>query len=172
MKIQILNSLKGKIAQRLVNWRIRKNFLQLHNKEVNLPTSSTAVKNVLILLPLNDDFLDPAMTLIRHLRQYFQHWHFMLLDTRKIPAEKLDRFELPNFDFIEDLNKKNFQLVLDLNFEQDLRIRYLVGSMNIPYRLHLQYSDASIYNMFAQISPENFKNFQHVFNYLKSSFVV
>ncbi len=98
------------MARQLVNWRIRKNYAWLHNKEVNLPISSTAVKNVLILLPLNEIFLDPAMTLIRHLRQHFQNWHFMILDTRKIPAEKLDRFELPTFDFIEDLTEKRFSI--------------------------------------------------------------
>ena len=112
------------------------------------------------------------MTLVRHLRQYFKKWHFMILDVSKIPVEQLDRFNLPLPDFVADLAKKDFQLVLDLNFEHELRNRYLIGGMRIPYRLHLHFSDSPVYNMFAQIKPENFKSFDHVFDYLKSSFII
>ncbi|OGB65778.1 MAG: hypothetical protein A2Y94_06270 [Caldithrix sp. RBG_13_44_9] len=167
-----MGSIKSRIARSLVSWRIKKNYRQLAKSEVHFPVTAAEVKNVLILLPLNGLYLDSAMTLVRHLRQHFQKWHFMILDLGKIPADKLDRFQLPTPDFVAELDKNDFQLVLDLNFEHDLRIHYLIGSMKIPYRLHLQFSDSAVYNMFAQIKPDNFKSFHHVFDYLQSSFIV
>jgi hypothetical protein len=165
-----MSSIKSRIAHSLVSWRIRNNYRRFLKGEVHFPVTATEVRNVLILLPLNELYLDAAMILVRHLRQHFKQWHFMILDLGKIPADKLDRFRLPTPDFVTELDKNDFQLVLDLNFEHDLRIRYLIGSMNIPYRLHLQFSDSAIYNMYAQIKPDNFKSFHHVFDYLKSSF--
>jgi len=157
-----MGSIKSNIAHWLVNWRIRNNYRQLLKNEVRFPVAAAEVRNVLIFLPLDEHYLDAAMTLVRHLRQHFQPWHFLIMDVAKIPADKLDRYQLPIPGFISELEKNDFQLVLDLNFEHDLRIRYLIGSMKIPYRLHLQFSDFAIYNMFAQIKPDNFKSFNHV----------
>ena len=167
-----MDSIKSSIAHWLVSWRIKNNYRQLLKNEVHFPVAAAEVRNVLIFLPLDEQYLDAAMTLVRHLRQHFQPWHFMIMDVAKIPADKTDRYQLPVPGFISELEKNDFQLVLDLNFEHDLRIRYLIGSMKIPYRLHLQFSDSAIYNMFAQIKPDNFKSFNHVFDYLKSSFTV
>jgi len=168
----IMTSIKSNIAHSLVSWRTRNNYKQLAKNDVYFPASASEIKNVLILFPLNEAHQDAAMSLVRHLRQHFQKWHFMILDIGKIPADKLDRFRLPTPDFIDELAKNDFQLVLDLNFEHDLRIRYLVGLLRIPYRLHLRFSDSAIYNMFAQIKLDDFKSFDHVFDYLKSSFIV
>jgi hypothetical protein len=168
----IMSSIKSNIARSLVSWRTRSNYKQLSKNDVYFPASASEIKNVLILLPLNEAHQDAAMTLVRHLRQHFKKWHFMILDVSKIPVEQLDCFNLPSPDFVDELAKNDFQLVLDLNFEHDLRNRYLIGRLKIPYRLHLQFSDLATYNMFAQIKPDDFKSFDHVFDYLQSSFIV
>lgn len=116
--------------------------------------------------------MDAALTLMRHLRQHFTKWHFMVLDVRKIPREQQDRYDLPSDQFINDLRKHEFQLVVDLNFQPDLRMKLIIGMLEITYRLHIQVTDSNDYNMFARINPDEFKGFNHVFNYLKSSFMV
>ena len=96
----------------------------------------------------------------------------MALDVNKIPVEKLDRYNLPNREFIDELARSKFKLVLDLNFELDLRMNYLVGMLKIPYRLHLQTADSDFYNICTQTDPLKFQNFDHVFAYLQNSFII
>jgi hypothetical protein len=164
--------LKTKIADWYVWWKTYFNFRNLAKNPLNFPVSDKNVKNVLIFLPLDDAYMDAALTLIRHLRQYFKKWHFMALDVRKIPPDKLDRMNLPGPEFLQDLQINEFQLAIDLNFTHDIRMRYLMGKLTIPYRLHLQFSDSTTYNLFTVTNQENFAGFHHVFNYLKSGFVV
>jgi hypothetical protein len=153
-------------------WKTRRSLKKLSEQSVNLPINAKQIKNVLILLPRQEEFVDAAMTLVRHLRQHFKSWHFMLLDIDKIAAHKLDRFNLPNKTFIEVLLKSKFQLVMNLNFEPDVRMDYLTAILRIPYRLHIQSPNSNYYNMFAQINEADFKSFHHVFSYLKSGFQV
>lgn len=161
-----------KLTKYLVSLKTLKNIRQLSRIPVSLPTPAREVKNVLVILPLEETYLDAAMTLVRHLRQSFPVWHFMILDISKIPADELDKYDLPGPQFMENLKSSDFQLLVDLNFEENLRIKYLVGLLQMPYRLHLHPSDSDYYNMYARINREDFKGYNHVLNYLKSSFLV
>jgi len=167
-----MSSFKNNVAKIYVGWKTIRTFRRLSKQTVDFPISAKEVKNVLVLLPVDEEYMDAALTLMRHLRQHFTHWHFMVLDVRKIPKEQKDRYELPSDQFINDLGKNEFKLVIDLNFESDLRMKLIIGMLGIPYRLHIQVVDSNDYNMFARINREEFKGFNHVFNYLKSSFTV
>jgi hypothetical protein len=124
--------------------------------------SAKQIKNVLILLPRQEEYIDAAMTLVRHLRQHFKSWHFMLLDIDKIATHKLDRLNLPNNTFVEELLKSKFQLVMNLNFEPDIRMDYLTAILRIPYRLHTQASNSKYYHKFARNTETDFKSYHHV----------
>ena len=162
--------LKPLISQQYVYWKTLRNLKQLSKSPVSFPIRSDEVKNVLVLLPTDDEYLDAAFNLVRKLREYFKKWHFMVLNVNKIPEEKLDRFDLPNHRFISDLRQNRFQLVLDLNFYMDIRLNYLVGMLKIPYRLHLQFTESDYYNIYSHTNLNNFKDLNHVFDHLKNSF--
>ena len=168
---EIKNTFKAFFKEQVVYWRTKRNLRKLAKMPLSFPVDAKGINNVLILLPRDEEHMDSAMTLVRKLRQHFTNWHFMALNVNKIPAEKLDRYNLPNLDFIGELEKNKFQLVLDLNFVLDLRMNYLVGMLNIPYRLHLQTSDSDFYNICAYTDPVTFKSFDHVFAYLQNSFI-
>jgi len=167
-----MSTFKNTVARSYVGWKTYLSFRKLSKKTFQFPVSAKEVKNVLVLLPLDEEYMDAALTLMRHLRQHFSKWHFMVLDVRKIPREQQDRYDLPSDQFIDELRKHEFQLVVDLNFQPDLRMKFIIGMLEIPYRLHIQVKDSNDFNMFARINQEEFKGFNHVFNYLKSSFAV
>jgi len=166
------NSLKAFLKEQVVFWRTKGNLRKLSKIPLNFPVDAKEIKNVLVLLPRDEEYQDSAMTLVRNLRHHFTSWHFMALDVNKIPVEKLDRYNLPNREFIDELARSKFKLVLDLNFELDLRMNYLVGMLKIPYRLHLQTADSDFYNICTQTDPLKFQNFDHVFAYLQNSFII
>ncbi|UCF64646.1 MAG: hypothetical protein JSW33_02090, partial [bacterium] len=114
-----MSTFKNSIARLYVGWKTYLSFRRLSKEAVQFPILAGEVKNVLVLLPLEEEFMDAALTLMRHLRQHFTKWHFMVLDVRKIPREQQDRYDLPSDQFINDLRKHEFQLVVDLNFQPD-----------------------------------------------------
>ncbi len=162
--------LKSQISKTYVFLKTYYKLRKLFKKTVDFPTPASYVKNVLIFLPQQDHLVDAAMTFVRHLRQYFKKWHFMILNVDKITTDKLNKFNLPNQSFINELELNDFQLVLNLNFEPDLRMDFLAVMLKIPYRLHVQSSKKDIYNILIQISRDDFKSYHQVFEYLKSSF--
>ncbi len=165
-------SVKLKFAPLLVWWKTFRNMKRLNKLGLQLPQPASEIKNVLILLPLDEEHLDAAMTLVRHLRQHFQIWHFMVLDVKRIPSEQLDRFHLPLQTFVDNLAGNDFQLVIDLNFIPDFRFKYLIGSLNIHYRLGVLQQESDYYNLHVHLKQEEFKGFVHILNSLKSSFVL
>ncbi len=167
-----MSRIRSQLSRWLVTWKTRGIFRKLVHIPVQFPVSASQVKNALVLLPFEENYLDPAMTMVRNLRQHFKKWHFMILDVNKIPPDKLDSYLLPGHALIEELQRNPFQLVINLNFEEDLRIKYLIGMLQPGYRLHVQDSDSDYYNMLAPINREEFTSFNHVLNYLKSSFLV
>ncbi len=164
--------LKIQISKIYVFLKTYQKLRKLFKKTVDFPTSASYVKNVLILLPRKGHLVDAAMIFIRHLRQYYKRWHFMILNVDKITTDKLNKFDLPNRSFISELELNNFQLILNLNFEPDMRMDFLAVMLKIPYRLHVQSSKKDIYNILIQINKDNFKSYHHVFEYLKSSFLL
>ena len=165
-----MSSLKLRFAPLFVWWKTFANLRRLNKIPLQLPKSALEIKNVLILLPLNPEFVDAAMTMVRHLRQHFRVWHYMVLDVNRIPAEQLDSFHLPVQSFLDNLIANDFQLVIDLNFEPDLRVKYLIGLLNITYRLSVQSQESDYYNLYVHVNREEFKGFGGVLNSLKSSF--
>jgi hypothetical protein len=167
-----MSQLKSFFIKLYIFWKTRKGLKKLKHTSVSFPLPSTHIENVLILLPEQADFVDAALTLIRHVRQYFPDWHFMILDINKIPEKNLDKFRLPTQEFIDDLQKSHFQLAVNLNFHPNKRIDYLIVRLEIPYRLcTLKNAHSEYYNMFAKIEPEAFTGYHHVLVYLKSTFV-
>lgn len=164
--------LKKQISKVYVYLKTSRKLRKLSQKNVDFPTSASHIKNVLILLPRQEHLVGAAMTLVRHLRQYFKPWHFMILDVDKITEDKLNKYDLPNQSFINELKLNAFQLALNLNFEPDSRMDFLVVMLKVPYRLNIQSSKTDIYNILAQINEEKFTSYHHVFAYLKSSFIL
>jgi hypothetical protein len=166
-----MQALKSYLTHLYFFLRTTRKIKKLSQHSVDLPMSAQNIKNVLIILPLEEKLTDAAMTLIRHIRQYFNKWHFMILNLNKLNADKLDKFGLPNQSFLKEIAQNDFQLSVNLNFMRDLRSDYIITILNIPYRLHIHSESSDYYNMCAQIRQENFTSYRHVLESLKNSFI-
>jgi hypothetical protein len=166
-----MQALKSYLTHLYFFLKTTRKIKKLSEHSVDLPMSAQNIKNVLIILPLEEKFVDAAMTLIRHIRQYFNEWHFMILNLNKLNEGKLDRFGLPNQSFLKELAPNDFQLSVNLSFGRDLRSDYIITILKIPYRLHIYSASSDYYNMCAQLRRENFTSYHHVLESLKSSFI-
>ena len=162
---------KSLFVRRYVCWKTRPNFKELNKMPVNIPVEADKLKNILIILPKRVEYVDSALALVRELRRHFTQWHYMMLDIDKILSHKLNRLNLPNEEFIGELEKDKFDLVLDLNFDFNIRILYIIGMLKIPYRLHLQSSSDNYYNIIVRANRTAPLNFDFVVNYLQTIFL-
>ena len=166
-----MQDLKSIFTEKYVHWKTRKLFRNMKKTSLELPIKISAVKNVLIILPVNMEYMDAAMLFVRKIRKVFRPWHYMILDIDKIKDEQLNRLRLPRQAFTDELKNNKFDLVLDLNFEPDLRILYLIGLLQIPLRLRLHPLPQNHYNIIVNTDRQNFKNFDSVLQNLQTIFV-
>lgn len=162
--------LKEFVAETYARWKTRRVFKEMGKTSLSFPISTDRIQNVLVILPHEMDYVDSAISLIRNLRQLFTDWHFMVLDMDKILHHKLNRLNLPNQNFVEEMRSKDFQLALDLNFEFDKRVGYLLGMLRIPHRIHLSSNSDNFYNIVMHIDRSSFHDFDFVLNYLQTIF--
>lgn len=165
--------LKASLTRIFVAWKTRRFLKEFNERPVSFPVPASTVKNVLVILPRQVEHVDAAMALVRQLRNYYTEWHYMVLDMDKIMKDKLNRLDLPNDQFIEELSKNKFDFSLDLNSNLDIRIAYLLSMLKIDYRLHFLPAAEKYYNIIVQMNMNNshFKNFDFVVNSLKTIFV-
>jgi len=159
------------LAQKYVSWNTKKDLDELETISVSVPLSPGKVKSVLIVLPRQMELVDAAVSLVHDLKKEFPAWRFMVLDMDKVLSHKLNRLDLPNNQFIQELSDNSFDLVLDLNDGYDLRVAYLLVKLKIPYRLHLSEIPNNYYNIFVQSGDKNSQDFTYVLRYLKKIFV-
>ncbi len=166
-----MSGIKSYLAEKYVYWFTRSTLKRLNDYSMNYPIDAGEIRNVLIVLPRDTEYLDAAISTIQKLRQFYSQWHYMVMDIDKVLPHKLNRLGLPNDEFIKELEKSQFQLVLDLNFETDDRIKYLITKLKIPYRLHLKTEPEEYYNIVVQPHQDPAKNFDFVLTYLHKIFV-
>ncbi len=152
-------------------WKTRHSFNYLNNLSLKYPIKSGELKNVLIILPRQMEYIDPAIVFVRRFKQHFRHWQYMILDIDKVLSDKLNFLDLPNENFIKKLSVANFDLAVDLNQEFDLRIGYLVTLLKIPYRVHLMNNDGKYYNIMVKSRSTTYQNYDFVLKYLKTIFI-
>ncbi|GAB4368218.1 MAG: hypothetical protein Kow0042_09250 [Calditrichia bacterium] len=164
-------SLKSALVEKYIYWKTRGVYKELEKTPLTLPLKATEVKNVLVILPLDMERVDAAISLVNKLRKHFANWHYMMLDVEKIKKDQLNRLELPGQEFMDDLKKYHFDMVLDLNFEYDARIKYLIAMLRVPLRVRLFALQKNQYNIVIQSDRSRFKNFDFVFNNLTRIFM-
>ncbi len=163
--------LKSWFAEKYVSWETKKELQELDKISISVPLPLKSVKQVLVILPRQMEYVDAAVSLVHDLKRQFSGWKFMVLDIDKMLPQKLNRLDLPNHQFISELGQKHFDLVLDLNDSYDLRIAYLLVKLKIPYRLHLAEVPDNYYNIFVQPGNKQKSNFSYVLDYLKKIFI-
>ncbi len=166
-----MSAIKSYLTEHYINWKTRRNRKALNNQSMNFPLSSSEIRNVLIILPRETNYLDPAVAAIQKIRQHYDSWHYMVLDVDKILPQKLNKLGLPNEEFLKELEKKKFDLVLDLNFGSDHKIRYLILMLKIRFRIHLLSTADDLYNIIVQTNRESLQNFGFILNNLKTIIV-
>ncbi len=165
-----MNGLKPFLTEKYVKLKTWRVFKEIDKTPMAIPMPANTVRNVMIVLPRQVEYVDSAVALIRKLRRHFSRWNYMVLDLDKVLAHKLNRLNLPNRNFLQELEKNTFDLVINLNFEFDIRTAYLVVMLKIPYRVNLFPGYGNFYNVVIQPRSNDSKNFDFVLEYLQTIF--
>jgi hypothetical protein len=165
-----MSNLKTYFVEQYVKLKTMGILKQLDRTPVMFPIKADVIKNVLVILPRSVEYVDAAVSLVRKLRKIFSRWNFMMLDIDKIKPADINRLGLPNQAFMDDLHKKNFEMVLDLNFDFDIRIAYLVALLEIKYRLHPHTDREDFYNIAVNAHHAPVQNYDFVLHHVERIF--
>ena len=166
-----MNRIKPFLTEKYVKYKTWRLFKEIDKTPMTIPMPAERVRNVLIILPREVELVDSAVALIRKLRKHFSRWNYMVLDLDKVLTHKLNRLNLPNQNFLQELEKNAFDLVINLNYKFDIRTAYLVVMLKIPYRINLFPAYDEFYNVVIHPRKDNSRNFNFVLEYLQTIFV-
>ncbi len=158
------------ISEKYATYKCNRLFARLSENHIQYPQKAENLHAVLVILPRQVDYTDSAIRLVNQLRQDYTAWKFKMLDVDKIPPTALNRLELPSDAYISELKQLKSGLVLDLNFDLDIRTAYLIAMLNIPFRVHLLPTAGEYYNIIVQTSQKQPADFEYVRDHVRMIF--
>ena len=119
-------------------------------------TNTSSIKNILIIFPLKEDAFSVALYAFRNLkRRENTNYYYLINSVQKnhfhLPGyifdvfynQKKDKVEVDRYFCNEIMNKKKFDMIIDLNDEFLFDISYLINNMSSYYKIGFKnsYSD-------------------------------
>lgn len=170
--------LKEKAARFIIKNKIK--------RDVFVPQSFSNIMaemvNFLLLMPENDEDFNNSGIVLNYLVDMHKEISLLTKDFRvsKLPInlrrnaieygiKDINKIDLPSKDFIVKLNKKQFDVIIDLNRTEQLFFSYVAYSVNSKFRIGFRKSFAdSIYNLQVANNETNSKiSYKNLLNCLQ-----
>lgn len=159
-----------KITEYYINKKCRRTLNRI-DSVLGFPVAASSIKKVLLFLPAHLERLDDANRFARLLRDTYQGWTVDIFDVDKLKKEDFNRLNAPNFKILTNLKDAKYDLVIDLNEEFHLTSAFLAVMTEAPYRLNLDTSGQSYFNIqYAASQAGEHSGYDQLLGYLQKLF--
>ncbi len=113
------------------------------------------VKKVLVILPAQNEYTAPIQTFVKKLNRVFPEARISTFVSSTLRKEDIGWLGVPNEQYLKIIRDEQFDLVLDVNIDQDKVCSYLCALSGAPMRLNLSSGEFdSVYNLHFRSSSE------------------
>lgn len=167
-----MSRLKEKLAEIYINRKTRKKLRSI-SQPLAFPIEADSIKNVLVILPGNLNYLEAANQFVRNLRETFSKWSVDIFDVDKISKEDLNRWNVPTDNILSRLIEVQYKLVIDLHTKFDLLSAFLAVMTEAPYRINLDYMGQPYFNIqYAIAGEQENRTYSPLLKKIKQLFVI
>lgn len=172
------------LKRRLAHFILSKKFLKKNNEQINFNKIITNSQNFFVIVPLDDKDLNNSLDLIKYLLIHKKNITIFIPEHKynffpgkdkfnfiTYQAKHITRLNLPIKSLINHLHGKTFDVVIDLNRNENVFFSAVANIVNARVRIgFLKELSESYYNLLfndlqreAELSYRNFLNFLRMF---------
>ena len=160
----MFESTRHSIGTKLAKWHFRKS----RDEQRSFTTAISSARQVLLVMPLLSEDLQPASSVIQMLKSQFKekritivtgdhgleisrllpHGHFLHLIKTQVGY-----FYHPRADFLKTINEKKYDLAIDLNLDFQLPSGYICRASGAHVRVGFSHPQADVFYNF-QVRPD------------------
>jgi hypothetical protein len=167
-----MSRLKEKLTEFYIKRKTRKK-LKAITQPLAFPIEADSIKNVLVILPGNLNYLEAANQFVRNLRDDFSNWSVDIFDVDKITKEDLNRWNMPSHNILSRLIEARYKLVIDLHTKFNLQSAFLTVMTEAPYRINLDYLGQPYFNIqYAIAGEQENRTYSPLFKKIRQLFVI
>lgn len=174
----MLEKFRTKIAHRI----IKKKFLNKDNAQINFNQEIKSSKKVLLLLPQNEEEIFQSLIIADYLLTKYKDLTFFLNYQFRNSVDKYENatvitfhnqsktnFFLPNKNFRKKIMQMNFDIVIDLNRNEDVFMSAITNIINSKIRIGFRKNNSEhYYNLLIENTSNDSKtNFNNLLSALK-----
>jgi hypothetical protein len=146
------NIIKNAFLHKYLNFRLK--LLQKHDRAYNFATELKNVQKILVILPTDQEYTQYIQNFVKNLGDQFKQAKISTFVSSTLRKTDLSWLGLPNEQYLNIIREENFDLVVDVNTEQDQICSYLCALSGAPMRLNLASGNYdTIYNLHFRSSP-------------------
>lgn len=153
MEIRSQNFIKNYFLERLLDARLF--FIREKGQETDFLDAIRNLKNILIILPIDRSDEINSRKFIKDIQSELGKIKISTLDIATLRKNDTNWLGVPNQQYLANIQKGNFDLLMDLNSFQDRVCVYLGALTEAPLRLHASRGKFDkIYNLEFRTSGE------------------
>lgn len=152
------NLLKNAFLHKYLNFRLK--LLQKQDRSYNFASELKNTQKILVILPSEQEYTEHMQDFIKRLGSEFKNAKVSTFVSSTLRKTDLSWLGLPNEQYLNLIREENFDLVVDVNTEQDQVCSYLCALSGAPMRLNLTSGTYDfIYNL--HIRSDSEKSLDH-----------
>lgn len=164
-----MSHLKKILLEKYLDWRL--NFFKNDDAIRNFPEDIRKIKNILIIAPLEIENSESFRNFTSGLYEIFENARVSTFQKESLRSTDRNWLGVPNEEYLLQLKQDQFDLVIDLNLNQDKICAYLGALSGAPVRLNLSSGKYDhVYNLHFRVEKSKSLNekYTNILNYLKS----
>lgn len=164
----MINRVKNLLLTKFLNFRLKK--IQDHENIYNFSSELKAVKKILVILPLDNEYTETIQTFVARLTEIFTNARVSTFVSSSLRKADLSWLGVPNEEYLKSIREERFDLVVDINIIQNLICAYLCALSGASLRLNLASGEYDfIYNL--QFRADRQKKLNEQLNNIISYFI-
>lgn len=165
----MLKHIKELLLAKYINLRLR--LIKDTDRLCSYPEDILKIRHVLVMTPLDEDDSPQCRQFLTGLYDIFLNVRVSTFQRNSLRREDTNWLGVPNKAYLSQLQEEQFDLIIDLNSEQDKINAYLSVLSGAAVRLHLASGKYDPYfNLQLRYSENKSpdEKYQNILNYLKT----
>jgi hypothetical protein len=142
----LTNPLKNILLTKFLNFRLK--ILQGQERIYDFSSELKKVEKILVILPSTEEYTSTMQNFVKRLAEIFEKARVSTFISSSLRKTDISWLGVPNEQYLKIIRDEHFDLVVDVNINQDRICAYICALSGAPMRLNLASGEYDfVYNL-------------------------